>query len=292
MTESRSETATCAVHAGQPAFVTCRACGAPACEYCLGEGATGDLCDVCARKDSGGGVIAWERRDLPVARRFLRTLAEVLGRSGTTFAELRPGSVGAALGYAALVWALTSLFALFLVAPCAVMTALGWQTPLTAAGTAIVPIMVGLLCGGPVLAAVEGVIAALVIGVMFHLAARALGGRGDLASGVRAAAYGQTIVILWAPLTLTLLVPVLGAVALALGVLAQLAWGAHVLSTVAATGHGLRGGRALAAGAAPSMLALVLIVGSIVLSLAVDLGPSRAPDVYETPDARVSPVDY
>lgn len=273
-------TAVCVVHPKQPAFVTCRRCGSYACEYCLGAG---DLCAACRDREEGGGVIAWERRDLGAFRRFTQTVRQVLAHTGRTFTELRPGSVPAALGYAALVFALTSLFTLFLLAPCMLLSFLGWMTPLQVADPAsVAPVFVMALCGGPILQAVDGVLSAIALGLVFHGAAKLLGGRAGLDTSVRAAAYGLTVVLVWAPFTIALLLPTIGLIVLSLLFLGQLVWGASLLTTVAREHHGLTGARAAIAGWTPAVLTLLLVgitAGGIWLARDVT-EPSHAPDVY------------
>ncbi len=272
----------CAVHPGQPAFVTCRRCGAYACEYCLGQ--DGEVCSSCTARDEGGGVIAWERRDLGMLARFGRTVRQVLARTGQTFAELRPGSVPAALGYVALVYALTSLVTLFVLAPCVVLSFFGWQTPIQVGdGAAVAPVMVAALCGGPPLQALVGMATAVVLGLVYHAAVKLAGGRGGIDVSLRTAAYGLTVVLVWAPLTVVLLLPTLGLVVMGIVLVAQLVWGANVGVTVARAHHGLDGARAVFAGWLPAALALLLVgltLGGAWLVRDVT-EPSRAPDVYE-----------
>lgn len=270
----------CFVHRARVAFVTCNRCGNNACEYCLGSS---DLCAACQTREEGGGVIAWERRDLNVFRRFVRTVRQVLAHTGQTFTDLKPGSVPAALGYVALVFALTSLITLFLLAPCVVLSLFGWMTPLQLADSAATaPVFVIALCGGPILQAVNGVLSAITLGLIFHAAARLLGGRGGLDVSVRAAAYGLTVVLVWAPMTVALLLPTIGLIVLSLLFLGQLVWGASLLTTVAREHHGLEGGRAALAGWTPAILTLVLVgLGAGAIWLARDVTqPSQSPDAY------------
>lgn len=279
-TEQTAGQATCVVHPRQAAFLTCRRCGSYACEYCL---TAGDLCSACREREEGGGVIAWERRDLGLGQRFGRTIRQVLAHTGQTFSEMKPGSVPAALGYVALVYALTSLITLFLLAPCVVLSFMGWMTPLQVADPATTaPVFVMALCGGPVLQAVNGVLSAIALGLVFHAAARLLGGRGGLDTSVRAAAYGLTIVLLWAPLTVALLLPTVGVIVLSLLFLGQLVWGGNLLTVVAREHHGLEGRRAALAGFTPAILTLLLVAttaGGVLWARAVT-EPSRAPDAY------------
>lgn len=273
----------CPVHATRVAFVTCPRCARPACDYCLVEVEGQELCSECGSVERGGGVIAWERRDLGWLARFARTVRDTLARPGATFSDMRPGSVPAAFGYAALVFAVTSIGALVIVTPCVLFGFLGWTTPLSVAdpaGAGVV--MIAGLCGGPFLQAVNGVVAALLVGATFHGAARLCGGRGDIATSLRAAAYAMSAVMLWLPLGLAILLPDVGTIVLVLACLGQLAYGGVVLTTVARAHHGLRGGRAAVAGWATPVLALLLAVGIVALGTAVHraVTPSHAPDVY------------
>jgi len=270
----------CFVHPTRVAFVTCSRCGNNACEYCLGSG---DLCGACQTREAGGGVIAWERRDLNLFRRFGRTVRQVLAQTGQTFTDLKPGSVPAALGYVALVYALTSLITLFLIAPCVVLSFFGWMTPLQVAdSTATAPVFAMALCGGPILQAVNGVLSAIALGLVFHAAVRVLGGRGGLDVSVRAAAYGLTVVLVWAPLTVALLLPTIGVIVLSLLFVGQLVWGAGLLTTVAREHHGLEGARAALAGWTPAILTLLLVglaAGGVWVARDVTQ-PSQSPDAY------------
>ncbi len=281
----------CPVHAGRIAFITCPRCGRPACEYCLVQVEGRELCTECGRVEDGGGVIAWERRDLDWLRRFTRTLRDTLARPGATFAEMRPGSVGAALGYAALVFAVTSLGALVILSPCVLFGSLGWSTPLSAGNHAgAAAFAFAALCGGPFLQAFNGVMAALLTGATFHCAARLLGGRGDLGTSLRAAAYGTSPVIVWLLLGVAALLPGVGTAVLALVFLFQLAYGGIVLTTVARAHHGLRGARATLAGWATPAIALAAVALLVAAGIALDraVTPSHAPDVY-LPSNAVAP---
>jgi len=99
---------------------------------------------------------------------------------------------------------------------------------------------------------------------------------------IRVAAYGLTIVVIWGPLTLSLIIPTIGPFVLAIGLLGQLLWGGNLLTVAAHEHHGLDGGRAYFAGWLAPVLAL-LVAGSVVgVGLFVEEAtePSRAPDVY------------
>lgn len=275
----------CAVHPAQPAFVTCRTCRRYACEYCLGDGTARaiDVCGECADRDEGPGLIAWERKDLSLFARFFRTVRQVLGATGQTFADMRPGSVPAALVYVALVYALTSLITLFILSPCVLLAFFGWQTPLHFGDpAAVAPVAAAALCGGPFAQAIVGVLAAVTLGFVYHAGVKLVGGTGGLDVSMRAAAYGLTVVLVWAPLTISLLLPTIGVIVLSLVFLGQLLWGANVGVTVARAQHGLEGGRAYFAGWLPAILTL-LVVGTILGGtwLVRDVTePSRSPDLY------------
>ena len=85
------------------------------------------------------------------------------------------------------------------------------------------------------------------------------------------------------PLALVMLLPQLGLIVVVLGLLAQLAWGTSVLVTVARTQHHLRGGRALLAGALPSLLAALALAALLAMSwfAAEATSPDLSPDRYE-----------
>jgi len=274
----------CAAHAGQPAFVTCRVCGSPACAYCLSAPDTdGDTCTRCREREAPTGVIAWERRDLGIGKRFVRTVRQVLGQTGPTFSELREGSVGPALGYVALVYALTSLSACVVLAPFLLLALLGWQTPLAVADTAaLVPVLVAALCGGPIVQAGVGVVAAAVLGSVYHAGAKLVGGAGGFDVSLRAAAYGLTVVLVWAPLTVSLLLPTIGLVVLLVVFAGQLVWGANVGVIVARSHHGLEGARATFAGWFPAALLIVAlaVIGGGAWLVRDVTEPSQAPDLY------------
>lgn len=283
----------CHAHPTQVAFVTCRKCGLPSCAYCIGEGSE-DVCAACVARDEAIGAIAWERRDVGVLARFVRTIRKVLGETGAAFAAPARVGVGPALGWAATVHALAALGVVVLVSGTALVAWLAWRSVLLPGETiAYGALLAAGLCGGPIVQALLGVFAAVVAGIVFHVAAKLAGGRAPFAASLRAAAYAQTIVLVAVPLAIVALVPGVGPIVVAVVWIVQLAWHASALTAAARAHHGLDGGRALFAGWLPSLLVFAVVAGTLVLALVVRdaVEPSRSPDVYY-PDPGAAPVLY
>jgi len=284
----------CAGHPAQLALAQCARCGRAACPYCLPD--AGDVCVECLARAEPPGVIAWERADLGVLTRFWRTTRDVLTRphatltplaaplgSGALVAPHAGGSLGAALRYAALLQSLLAVAALLLLTPFVLLAALGWQTPLLGPTSPYVLVaFVVLACTAPFVAALVGVVDALLVGALFHFAARALGGTGSYALSTRAAAYALAVQAVWLVLAPGAALPVVGPIVLGVACVAQLLWLGGALTDVARERHALSSARARVAGFAPSLLIAVLVVVVLVaVSLASDaLHPSQGPDVY------------
>lgn len=273
----------CATHPAQQAFVSCRRCGRAACAYCLPESAGGQTCTECVALDELPTVIAWERRDLNVLLRFWRTTRDVLSKSQATFALLGDGSVMSAIGYSAALHVVLCVAALLLVSPCVLLAALGWQTPVLGPTSPFVAgLFVGASCGAPVLAALAGVLDALLVGTLFHAASRALGGTGSYSLSVRAAAYALAVGAIWLVLAPGVALPVVGPLVLGVACLAQLVWLGSVLTNVARERHALGGPRARIAGFAPSAVIFAFLVAVLVATQLASgvLDPTQGPDVY------------
>lgn len=274
---------TCAAHPGQPAFVSCERCARPACAYCLPESAGGLVCAECAAREAGATAIAWERAELHVFAKLWRTTRDVLTKTEQTFALLGEGSVTVAVGYAALLHLVLSVAALALVSPCVLLAALGWRTPLLEPASPMVLVAFGgAACGAPVLAALGGVLHALLVGAVFHFSARALGGTGGYAHDARVAAYALAVQVIWALLGPATVLPVIGPLVFGVALLAQLFWLGTTLTRVARAQHGLPDARARVAGfAAPALIVLTLALLLLATRFAGDaISPTSGPDVY------------
>lgn len=276
--------AQCPVHPNQPAPLSCARCGRPACEYCLtaNDDSRDDVCVDCEAKAEGPkGGLAWERRDASILARFARTTRDVILRPWQSFSRLDEGAIPIALGYTATVYAITSLITLAILAPCLMLTALGWSTPLQSVPeSALVP-MIAAACSGPIVFAAGGVVQALFIGALFHGIAAILGGKGAISTDIRAVAYGLGIQILWAPLLPALMLPVIGLVVLVVVTLFQIVYGGRLLTILAREKHQLSGGRAILAGWLLPGLALGAMVVWLVFSIWIASGPAEPPpDVY------------
>jgi hypothetical protein len=273
----------CPQHPAELAFVHCERCARPACAYCLPESAGGQLCADCAARDAAPGVIAWERSDLNVFARLWRTTRDVLTKTEQTLAQLGEGSVTAAVSYAVVLQVALSVAALLLLSPCVLLAALGWQTPFLGPTTPmLVPIFAGAVCGSPIFAAAGGALHALLLGAVFHLASRALGGTGAYATSARVAAYALAVQVVWLLLGPAAVVPVVGPFVFGVVCFAQLFWLGSALTNVARTQHRLSDARARIAGFAPSALIVLLLALTLValrLAAAV-VDPTQGPDVY------------
>jgi hypothetical protein len=275
------EPVACPEHPGQTAFVACRTCKRPACTYCL-DGGPADICEACSSLDEQHGSIALERSDLGWHLRIARTFRQVLAESGVTLAALGPGHVGPAIAWGALCWSAASALSLLCLSPFIALTSVGYGASLPI-GDVRPSAFAFVCCGGPHLQSFVGVVATIGSALVFHLAALVVGGTGSFSAAIRSTGYAQAVVLVWAPLTICMIIPQLGFIVLSLGFLAQLLWGASVLVTVAQSQYGLTGGRAIFAGTVPA--------GLLVLSLAAVLGlvwlagearsPDLSPDRYE-----------
>lgn len=273
---------TCAVHSGQPAFVTCVRCGNLACAYCLEATEGGDLCTACVSREEAGGAIAWERRDAGLFARFWRTLRGALGRSGATFSRLGPGPSFAGVTYTAWLYGSFWIAMSVLSLPFVGLMALGWELPVpTPSGVGVMLGWAACVPAGLFACTVAGVAQALAVAAVYHGVVVALGGRGDFSLSLRAVAYGASIIVIWIPIAFGTVIPYVGAVFALAGAVGQLLWLGHVLGTVASHGHGLEGARAKLAGWAPSAIGLAVLLLALALHLLGSaLEPSHAPDQY------------
>ena len=273
----------CAIHPTQLAYVKCVRCGAWACQYCLAETDTGvDLCATCAAREEGEGTIAWERRGIALASRFWRTTRDVLTKTERTFTDLKPGSLSSALSYAAVVYALTNLAVVALLAPFVLLVLLGWQAPIpTPSFTGFGILLVVGMCASPLVSAASGVVAALVLGGVYHAGVALVGGKGDIVTSIRVASYGLAVTIIWSLLAIAQCIPVIGLVVMGIGFLIQCVWGAGVLTTAARTHHGLSGWRARFAGWLPAALAIAVVIGWALLTWIVSEASDAPPAVYQ-----------
>jgi len=278
-----TEPVPCPVHPAQTAFVECKKCKTPACAYCLDDG-PGDVCEACFATDQKRGLIAFERADLGWPARVGRTFRQVLRETGETFSELGDGDLGLGLAWAAMCWALTSVLSFLVISPFVLLMSTGFSTSLPI-GAMSAPIFAVLCCGGPLIQALVGITAAFGAAAVFHLTAVVMGGKAGFATALRATSYAQAVVLVWGPLTLAMLLPQLGLIVICLGMIAQLAWGTSILITVARSQYELRGGRAVFAGALPSILAALALATLLTLSwLASEASePDRSPDRYDEP---------
>lgn len=269
-----TETALCAVHTTQQAFATCARCGNYACAYCLGDR---DVCAACVARDLGD-VVPWERKDLPVYARFWRTTREVITQPSRFFGELRSTSTGAALTYAALVPLLLVGVVVLPLGLCGFAAFAAAARSRVGAGEAAILLVIAV--GLPLAAPAFTLVGTLLRSVVFHVAAKAAGGRGTFDVSLRACAYMAAFLYVSALANVLGIVPFCGPF-LVLGVfLVDLAWSGFVLTVVARERHGLAGARAALAGWLPSALLGLVLLAFFALGLVSALAGS-APDAYQ-----------
>ncbi len=243
--------ASCATHDGAQSTGACARCGNFVCPLCLDEssGLPGH-CAAC-REREGGGIIAFERSEGGLFRRWWQTSKDMLLRPTRTFETVRPGSVVAAAGFVGLTGTIVggSVSALGLCLA-GVVAGLGsreelqlsgglgrnWGILLVALASYVVLMPVGLLIGGFLRACV------------FHLAAVLLGARRGFGVSLWSMSYLQVTAITLLPLMFVRAVPFLGDILGVVGLLAIEVFYATQLTTVARRYHGLSEGRASMAG--------------------------------------------
>lgn len=267
----------CPRHPSQITFAQCTRCKRPACEYCLPDG--GSVCSECLDADEGQAAIPWERDDLGIFTRFLRTVSAALTRPTATFDAMRPAPVWRALVFAALMHLLAATLGVLLVAPVIAMQAGG--APEALAGLICVAVAV------PPSMVLGGVLWALLIGALFHLPVVFAGGSGGFGSSLRAACYAQ-VFVLFLPLFVISGAPLgLSAHLAGVGFLIQLVYLGAVFGATARGPHALIGTRARLAGWTPSAALLVLALSLALFAYAVSgaFSPTYAPDGYAPPVA-------
>ncbi|MBX3274720.1 MAG: hypothetical protein KF729_30920 [Sandaracinaceae bacterium] len=266
----------CASHEGAQSTGTCARCGNFVCPLCLDElSALPDHCEAC-REREGGGLIAFERGDVGLFARWGRTTRDVLLSPTRTFEAVRPGSLGASMGYVALTGlGIGSVFAMCIGSLIVVIAAAGLV------GDAFPDAEPAVFLGVLVAAAFFYVImfplvlitSACVRATIFHLAARLGGGRADYATSLWATGYLHAIALAYLPLVVLQQIPVVGVFVGLLGHLAVEVFYALQLTTAARRYHQLADGRAALAGWSGFLVIVVLgitcCLGSFVLLAAV-----------------------
>jgi len=238
--------AVCATHAGAQSTGACERCGNFICPLCLDEfSGLPDHCEDC-REREGGGLIAFERDDAGLLRRWWRTVKDVLFRPTRTFETVRPSSLGAAVGFGALTGAIVvSVIASIGLCAAGLIAVLGAEPATGPTGLAT---LVAMLVGYVVLFPLFVVLGAGVRTSVFHASVKLLGGDGGIAASFWALSYLQaTTVLLW-PLLVVRAIPGIGPFLGLLALLAIEVFYALQLTTVARRYHSLSEGRATMAG--------------------------------------------
>lgn len=245
--------ARCAAHPDTAADAICARCGDLVCGACLGPGdADTRVCAAC-RERLGLDRIAWEQAVGGWASRWWRTTRGVLFASVPTFSAATPGSPGRALGYLATVMLTVALVA-------TLMNVLTFSSRVG---------LVALPAALPIFAFVLVAQAAHVLTrtLVFHAAVHVLGGRGLLRS-VWGSAYAHAPLLFYAFVSVFAPLSSNGVVVAVLVLCTEL-WLFGELLIVAQHVHGLSGGRALLAGAAPWLVLVALASASCLSGLAL-----------------------
>ncbi|MCZ7681969.1 MAG: hypothetical protein M5U28_25525 [Sandaracinaceae bacterium] len=248
----------CAAHEGAQATGVCARCGSFVCPLCLDpRAASPERCAACRARE-GAERMAWERDGGGAWRRFLQTCADVLLRPTETFERARPGSARRALAFAVLAGAV--LGAIEGVLGCAitlVVVALG-LAPEAGAGELALTLIALVILPLPLSASLHA-LSSLAWAAVHAGVTAALGGRARFATSLWAVSYLQAANLLFAPLTLVLLLPYGELVALGATV-ALAAWASVRLTHVTRRFWDLSAPRAAIAGSLPPLtLALAVL---------------------------------
>ena len=267
--------AVCAVHEGAPSTGTCERCGNFVCPLCLDPRDVSPLCAAC-RDRAGGGTIPWEREEGSWLARYWQTARAVVFRPSATLHSVRPGSVGSALGFAALTGFFLGLTVALLMG-CALGAFMGFASVLSlpeldASSFGGVAVIIGIVLLYPIGAPIAMLVSVMVRGLVYHGAVAAAGGRGGIGSSLWAVSYLHAIHLTALPLLVIQQLPIIGPIIGLVGYVAIEVFYGLQLTVAARRYHGLEGGRASLAGWAPSLLLFALVVGCCVLAVVFAVG--------------------
>lgn len=267
----RSSKPRCATHPDRFArSVACERCGNYACEACFSID-NDRFCSTCA--DRVGMVVPWENtNEEGLLRRILHTCTHLAQAPFERFGHIADGDLGRALSFTGAISLVTYGGALLLCGPF-LLLGLGFiaaNDRSSDAPGAIIAVPIAIVLGliGPFIVAASHMLANLIWGSIYHLAAKLAGGQASYTSSLRAAQY-QSILV-----PADLLVSFVSNVPL-IGPLISLGWLAakNVLCIFAYAGHAtnqhrLQGASAWIVAAVPTLLALTLFVGLVVAMMA------------------------
>jgi len=181
--------------------------------------------------------IPWESKP----RDFFSTFAAVTIRPMQTYPGLPDGTVGVALGFAAIVSAAVGLV-------------------LGAGATVNLPAVPVVPATFAVQFALTNLLRVGILGLLFAVSVKLLGGPWNHALALRAAAYASSVVVV----RVLVLIPVVGHHLQLPVVVFELAFISFACGLVARGRHGLSKGRAIGAGAIPGLVVMA-ILGALML---------------------------
>lgn len=265
-----SRGAVCAAHDGAQAIATCARCGNFVCPLCLDPlSPLPEHCAACRARE--GGAIAWERDDgRSWFARWWQTSRDVVFRPRDTFENVRPGRVGAAVGYVSVTGALMGLLlSALLGAAVAVLAAAGLFGDLLETSdvslAAAVGIVLGVLLSYPLLFVLGMLLSVALRTLVYHGAVALLGGRGGFAASLWTVSYVHGIYLAQLPLAVVQQVPLIGPFIGLAGYLAIEVFVGVQLTRTAERYHGLTGARAALAGWSMFFLSVVFVGSCCVL---------------------------
>ncbi|MBW2462731.1 MAG: YIP1 family protein [Deltaproteobacteria bacterium] len=269
--------ARCGVHAEAFAAATCGRCGTYVCERCIGHvDPTGSYCLACAPRVRSV-VIPWENEELGFRRRVIDTTLLLVKEPARAYGQMADGSPVRAVLFAVLGGLLQGGVMAFLygalfgcmAGATAAESGFGEEAGMTAGIAAL------MVIAAPIMTMVVAVTYVLFIFVPYHVTARALGGEGDAGASLRAAAYTQVLQFVMLPFLVLQVIPLVGTI-VSMAVLAYVTgYIAYALYNHALGVHRLEGGAAVAAAAAPVVLAVGAFGAIFIAALALVLSLSQ-----------------
>ena len=267
----------CARHLDRAATMACVRCGNFACAECLGppERSHYGHCADC-RDREGFADIAWESTEGPWWRRYAATARAAITEPTRTFSSVGTGPVGPPAAFAALSSLVGFSPLIFVILPLA-MGLLFVMPDIMPTGERLEPGMGGILLAFVPCAAVFypslSFIYFTTIGLLFHVASLALGGKASISESMRAVYYTTA----WEPISALALcvycVPLIG-VLLVLGLwVTGAVWRGMALKAYAERTHGLSSGQATLAAAFAA--GFWLVVWGAVMVIAVGFALSE-----------------
>ncbi len=269
--------ARCGAHPEALAAATCGRCGTYVCERCIGHvDPTGSYCLACAPRVRSV-VIPWENDELSFRRRVIDTTLLLVKEPARAYGRMAEGSAIRAVLFAVLGGLLQGVVMAFLygalfgcmAGATALESGFGEEAGLTAG------LAVGMVLAAPIMTMVVAVTYVLFIFVPYHVTARALGGEGDASASLRAAAYTQVLQFVMLPFIVLQQIPLIG-IMISMTMLAYVTgYIAYALYNHALGVHRLEGGPAMAAAAAPVVLAVGAFAVVFIAALALVMGMSQ-----------------